>query len=177
MKILSGMRPTGKLHIGHYEGALRNWVKLSKKAECFFMVADYHAITTLDSLKTIKKDTIEMVADWLATGLDPKKCVIFQQSEVSEHTELAWILSAVTSYGDLTRMTQFKEFARERKGQVSAGLFAYPLLMAADILLYDTEVVPVGQDQKQHVEIARETAEKFNWIYGETFKLPAPMIL
>jgi len=166
------MRPTGQLHIGNYLGALRNWVELQKKHQCIFGVVDYHGITTPFSPKTIYKDTMNLVLDYLAAGINPKKSTIIIQSQIPEHTELAWILGTLTPLGELERMTQFKEKAKQQKKDVNAGLFAYPVLMAADILLYKTNLVPVGEDQIQHVELTRTLAKKFNNKFSNTFPLP-----
>jgi len=175
MKIFSGMRPTGQLHIGNYLGALRNWVELQKKADCIFGIVDYHAITTSFNSKTIKKDSINLALDYLGAGIDPKKSIIMIQSHIPEHTELAWILETLTSMGDLQRMTQFKE--KSKQHQENAGLFSYPVLMAADILLYKADAVPVGEDQKQHVELTRKLAKKFNNQFGKTFSLPQTLLV
>ncbi len=175
MRIFSGVRPSGKLHIGNYLGAVKQWLELQKENQCLFCVVDLHAITTPYNPKNFQKAIREIAAVYLAAGLDWKKSIIFVQSQVKEHTELAWLLSTVTSVGDLKRMTQFKEKSKKEK-MVNAGLLNYPVLMASDILLYQTEAVPVGQDQKQHVELTREIARKFNKKYGETFKLPEARI-
>ncbi len=172
MRIFSGMRPTGQLHIGNYLGALKNWVELQKKHQCIFGVVDYHGITTPFSPKTIYKDTMNLVLDYLAAGINPKKSTIIIQSQIPEHTELAWILGTLTPLGELERMTQFKEKAKQQKKDVNAGLFAYPVLMAADILLYKADAVPVGEDQIQHVELTRTLAKKFNNKFSNTFPLP-----
>ena len=172
MRIFSGMRPTGQLHIGNYLGALRNWVKLQKKYECVFGVVDYHGITTPFNPKTIAKDTMGLILDYLAAGINPKKSIIIIQSQIPEHTELAWILGALTPLGELSRMTQFKEKSKQHKNNVNAGLFSYPILMAADILLYKTNLVPVGEDQVQHVELTRVLARKFNHKFGKVFPEP-----
>ena len=177
MRIFSGMRPSGQLHIGNYLGALKNWVELQKKNSCIFGVVDYHAITTPFDVKTIKKDTINLVLDYLAAGIDPKKSIIIVQSHVPEHAELTWILSTLTPLGELERMTQFKEKAKQHKESVNAGLFCYPVLMAADILLYKADIVPVGEDQLQHVELARTLARKFNNKFGKTFPEPKAQLL
>lgn len=172
MRIFSGMRPTGQLHIGNYFGALKNWLELQKKASCIFGVVDYHGITTPFNPKTIHKDTINLVLDYLAAGIDPKKSTIIIQSQIPEHTELAWILGTLTPLGELERMIQFKEKSKQHKENINAGLFTYPVLMAADILLYKADTVPVGEDQKQHVELARAIARKFNNKFGQVFPLP-----
>jgi tryptophanyl-tRNA synthetase len=172
MRIFSGMRPTGQLHIGNYFGALKNWLELQKKAGCIFAVVDYHGITTPFNPKTIHKETMNLVLDYLAAGINPKKSTIIIQSQIPEHTELAWILGTLTPLGELERMTQFKEKAKQHKENINAGLFTYPVLMAADILLYKANLVPVGEDQKQHVELARTLARKFNNKFGQVFPLP-----
>jgi len=166
------MRPTGQLHIGNYLGALRNWKELQKKHQCIFGVVDYHGITTPFNPKTIHKDTMNLVLDYLGAGIDPKKSTLIIQSQIPEHTELAWILGTLTSLGELERMTQFKEKAKQHKKDVNAGLFSYPILMAADILLYKTNLVPVGEDQVQHVELTRTLARKFNNKFSNVFPLP-----
>ncbi|MFN4218060.1 MAG: tryptophan--tRNA ligase [Candidatus Bipolaricaulia bacterium] len=173
--VLSGIQPTGILHIGNYFGAVKNYVALQDQYECFYSIVDYHAITVEHDPQELKKNTIEMARDLLACGLDPKKCVLFVQSQVPEHTELAWILSAVTSYGDLQRMTQFKEKG-ETQEFVSCGLFTYPVLQAADILIYKASKVPVGEDQIQHIELARRIARRFNSRFGELFPEPDALL-
>jgi len=177
MRIFSGMRPSGQLHIGNYLGALKNWVELQKKHQCVFGVVDYHAITTPFDSKTLKKDVTALVLDYLAAGIDPEKSTIIIQSHIPEHTELAWILSTLTPLGELERMTQFKEKAKQHKESVNAGLFCYPVLMAADILLYKTELVPVGEDQVQHVELSRVLTRKFNNKFGQVFPEPKAQLL
>ena len=177
MRIFSGMRPTGQLHIGNYLGALKNWKELQKKHQCIFGVVDYHGITTPFNQKTIHKDTMNLVLDYLAAGIDPKKSTIIIQSQIPEHTELAWILGTLTPLSELERMTQFKEKAKQHKKDVNAGLFAYPVLMTADILLYKTNLVPVGEDQKQHVELARTIARKFNNKFSNVFPLPKTQLV
>jgi len=172
MRVFSGIQPTGKIHIGNYLGAIKQWVALQKKAECIFCIVDLHALTVPYEPKDLKKLTLEKTIVYLAAGVDPKKSIIFAQSQVPEHTELNWLLSVVTPVGDLQRMTQFKEKSTKYRKNVNAGLLNYPILMAADILLYQTDIVPVGKDQKQHVEITREIARRFNKRFGETFKIP-----
>jgi tryptophanyl-tRNA synthetase len=174
--MLSGVKPTGRPHIGNYFGAMRQFVELSKTHETLVMLADYHALISTRDPKQLATDTLDLAIDYLALGLDPEQVTIFKQSSVSEHTELSWIFNCLTTMPYLMRAHAYKD-AEAKNKEVSVGLFDYPLLMAADILLYDADVVPVGQDQKQHLEIARDTAEKFNREYGETFKLPAPHIL
>jgi tryptophanyl-tRNA synthetase len=171
-RVFSGMRPTGSLHLGNYLGALKNWLKLEKKHDCLFCIVDYHAITTPFEPKEMKKNILELAKNYLAVGLNPKKSIIFVQSDVPEVTELAWILNTITPIGELKRMTQFKEKVKEHPNYVNAGLFNYPVLMAADILLYKAEIVPVGEDQVQHVELTRTIARKFNKMFGFTFPEP-----
>jgi tryptophanyl-tRNA synthetase len=176
MRIFSGIRPTGELHIGNYLGAIRQWVKLQQENECFFCIVDYHAITTPFKSEEMEKNIFDTLIVYLAAGLDPKKCTIFVQSQIKEHTELAWILGTITPLGDLKRMTQFKEKSKKHPEYVNAGLLNYPLLMAADILLYKTDLVPVGKDQVQHVELTREIARRFNKIFGKVFKEPKVLL-
>jgi len=175
MRIVSGIRPSGDLHIGNYLGAIKQWVLLQQKGDCFFFIADLHAITTPFDPKKLKENIFDTLATYLACGLSPKKSTIFLQSLVKEHTELAWILSVFTPYGDLKRMTQFKEKSKQYPESVNAGLFNYPVLMAADILIYKADFVPVGRDQSQHLELAREIARKFNKKFGNIFKEPKPI--
>lgn len=172
MRIFSGIRPTGELHIGNYLGAIKQWVEFQEKNECFFCIVDYHAITTPFDPEKIEKNILDTAIAYLAAGINPKKSVLFVQSKVKEHTELAWILGTITPLGELKRMTQFKEKSKKHPEYVNAGLLNYPLLMAADILLYKTDMVPVGKDQVQHVELAREIARRFNKMFGKTFKEP-----
>ncbi|MGE5540928.1 MAG: tryptophan--tRNA ligase [Bacillota bacterium] len=175
---LSGMKPTGTPHIGNYFGALKQWVDLQDKGEydCFCMVADYHALNFVQDAKQMQELTIELTRTLLAIGLDPRKVTIFKQSDVPSHTELAWVFDTITTMPYLERAHAYKD-AEAKSKEISVGTFNYPMLMAADILLYDAAVVPVGQDQKQHIEYARDTAEKFNRIYGETFTLPKEYIM
>ena len=177
MRILSGIQPTGQqYHIGNYLGAIKYWIQLQQNNDCFFMVADLHALTVPQDPEVLRKATLEKVAELLALGLEPEVCTIFVQSHILEHTELAWIFNTLTPLGDLQRMTQYKDKAKKYKGNVGAGLLMYPTLMAADILLYQTGGVPVGEDQKQHLEITRNIAQRFNARYGKTFILPEPII-
>ena len=173
-RIFSGIQPTGNIHLGNYLGAIRNWVSLQREYESIFCIADLHAITTFQESERLKSKTLELATLLMAAGIEPAAS-IFIQSRVSAHAELAWILECVTPVGWLRRMTQFKDKA-ESVESVSAGLFAYPALMAADILLYQTDGVPVGADQLQHLEIARDIAQRFNSLYGETFRLPEPIV-
>jgi len=172
MRIFSGIQPTGAIHIGNYLGAIRQWINLQKSAECIFSIVDLHAITIPYNPEKLKKNILDVAVCYLSAGIDPEKSILFVQSEVKEHTELTWLLNTITPIGDLLRMTQYKEKSKQLKGQVSAGILNYPILMAADILLYKTDVVPVGEDQRQHVELAREIARRFNKRFGETFVEP-----
>lgn len=177
--ILSGVKPTGKPHLGNYFGGMRQFVELQNKYEGgYFFIADYHALNLIQNAKEMREFSLDVIIDFLAIGLDPEKSIIFKQSDVLEHTELAWIFDAITTIPYLKRAHAYKDaVAKGGEEDVSAGTFTYPMLMAADILLYNTDIVPVGQDQKQHIEFARDTAEKFNRIFGETFKLPEAHIL
>tara|TARA_B100001057_G_C22755016_1_gene913351 strand:+ start:206 stop:1207 length:1002 start_codon:yes stop_codon:yes gene_type:complete len=179
-KIFSGVQPTGNLHLGNYLGAIKNFVELNRddKNDCIFCVVDLHAITLKQDPKELRKNIFKTVATFIASGINPKKSIIFNQSRVSAHTETAWILSCTARMGWLNRMTQFKEKAGKDKEKASIGLYSYPILMAADILLYDTTHVPVGDDQKQHLELCRDIAQKFNNDFGinEFFKIPIPLI-
>ena len=179
-KIFSGVQPTGNLHLGNYLGAIKNFVELSKdnKNQCIFCVVDLHSITTKQDPKKLRDNINETVASFIASGIDPKKNIIFNQSRVPAHSEAAWILSCVARMGWLNRMTQFKEKAGKDKEKASVGLYSYPILMAADILLYDATHVPVGDDQKQHLELSRDIAQKFNneFEVENFFKIPDPLI-
>ncbi len=174
--ILTGSAPSGNLTIGNYIGAVRNWLLHQEEYNCYYMVANLHGITTKQDPKELKERTLSFYAQYLACGLDPEKNTVFVQSQVSEHAELAWVLNCFTSYGDLTRMTQFKDKSIKHPKNINAGLFNYPVLMAADILLYDAHLVPVGEDQKQHLELTRDVALRFNHEMGETFAFPEPFI-
>jgi tryptophanyl-tRNA synthetase len=174
--LLSGVKPTGRPHIGNYFGAMKQFVDLQNEYQAYIFIADLHALTTARDPKQLKQDTLDLVFDYLAIGLDPEKVTFFKQSDVLEHANLAWIFNCLTTMPYLARAHAYKD-AEAKNKEVNVGLFDYPILMAADILLYDADVVPVGSDQKQHVEIARDTAEKFNYNYGDTFKLPEPLIL
>jgi tryptophanyl-tRNA synthetase len=167
MRIFSGIQPTGAKHFGNYSGGFRQYAVMQDRGEAFFCIVDLHSITTPQEPQALREATLDLAAILLATGLDPDRSTIFVQSHVSEHAECAWVLGSVATYGELRRMTQFKD-----KGKGSAGLFAYPVLMAADILLYQTDKVPIGDDQRQHLELTRNLAERFNSRFGETFKLP-----
>jgi tryptophanyl-tRNA synthetase len=175
-KIISGIQPSGILHIGNYFGAIEQFIKFQEENECLFFVADYHALTSSNDAESLRKNSRDVVLDYLALGVDPTKASIFIQSHVPEHTELMWVLSNLTPMALLERGHSFKD--KTAKGISSnTGLFTYPVLMAADILMYDVDMVPVGKDQKQHLEMTRDIAIKFNEKYGETFKLPEPMIV
>lgn len=175
MRILSGIQPSGRLHLGNYFGMMRPAIALQDQGEAFYFIANYHALTTVFDAKALKEQTFAAALDFLAAGLDPEKAVLFRQSDVPEVTELSWILSTVTPMGLLERCHSYKD-KLARGFQPSHALFAYPVLMAADILIYGADVVPVGKDQKQHVEVARDIVIKFNERFGETFKLPEPLI-
>ena len=177
MKIFSGIRPTGKIHLGNYLGAIKQWISLQDKNECVFCIVDLHAITTPYETKELQKDILNTLVTYLAAGINPDKSIIFTQSSIKEHSELAWLLGTITPMGELSRMTQFKEKSKKNKDYINSGLFNYPVLMAADILLYKAEGVPVGKDQEQHVELSRTIARKFNQKFGQTFKEPKSLIL
>ncbi|HJN62048.1 MAG TPA: tryptophan--tRNA ligase [Candidatus Parcubacteria bacterium] len=176
MRILSGIQPTGELHIGNYLGAIKQWLELQKNHECVFPIVDLHAITVPYNPKDLQKNIIETAISYLALGLDPEKSIIFVQSKIKEHTELSWLLNTITPLSELERMTQYKEKSRQFKKNLNAGLLNYPILMAADILLYQTDLVPVGKDQEQHLELTRVIAKKFNNRFGKTFKDPKALI-
>ena len=175
-RIFSGAQPTGNLHIGNYLGALKNWVDLQNEYESFFCIVNLHAITVPQNPEILRQKTLDLARIYLASGVDAEKSTIFIQSDVSEHAELAWVLNCVAKMGELERMTQFKDKSKEGSERASVGLFAYPTLMVSDILLYQTDLVPVGQDQKQHLELTRDLAERFNRDFGETFVVPEPFI-
>lgn len=174
--IVSGIQPSGELHIGNYLGAIKNWLELQKKYTCFFFIADWHSLTEDFDPKQKKRQLFQLAVDLLALGLNPKKATLFMQSDVKEHAELAWILNCVTPIAELERMTQFKDKATRQEKNVNAGLFTYPILQAADILMYDAGKVPVGEDQVQHVEITRVIARKFNSRFGKTFTEPDTLL-
>jgi tryptophanyl-tRNA synthetase len=176
MRVLSGIQPSGPLHIGNYFGAIRQYLALQHDNDAFYFVADYHALTSVRNADTLRQYTHNVVVDLLALGLDPAQATLFVQSDVPETTELAWLLTTITPMGWLEKAVSYKDKVQQGI-PADHGLFAYPVLQAADILLYDSDVVPVGQDQKQHLEITRDIAERFNNTYGETFKLPEPYIL
>ncbi len=174
-RIFSGIQPSGALHLGNYIGAIKQWLELQKTHDCIFCIVDYHAITVKQDAEQLNQNILSLAALYVALGLDPEQVVLFRQSHVSAHTELAWILNTLAYIGELERMTQYKDKAKQHKTNNNVGLFTYPVLMAADILLYQTQAVPVGEDQKQHVELTRDLAERFNQRYGDTFTIPEVM--
>ncbi|MBI4639677.1 MAG: tryptophan--tRNA ligase [Candidatus Tectomicrobia bacterium] len=175
-RVFSGIQPTGDLHIGNYLGAIRNWVRLLDEYDCIFCVVDYHAITIEYEPSEMQRKILNAAATNMACGLDPERCILFVQSHVPEHTELAWIFNTITPVGELDRMTQFKEKSRQHRANVNMGLYDYPVLQTADILLYKGEYVPVGEDQVQHIELSREIARKFNTRFGEVFPEPRALL-
>ncbi len=175
-RILSGIKPSGELTLGSYMGAIRNWTALAEEYDCFYFLADLHAITVRQNPADLRRRTLAQLAQYIACGLDPEKNTIFIQSHVPAHAELGWVLDCYTMFGELSRMTQFKDKSAKNADNINAGLFTYPSLMAADILLYQADLVPVGEDQKQHVELTRDIVHRFNTAYGETFKMPEPFI-
>jgi tryptophanyl-tRNA synthetase len=175
-RIFSGAQPTGNVHLGNYLGALRNWVALQHEYESFFCIVNLHAITVAQDPKVLAQKSRELARIYLAVGIDPAVSTVFIQSDVGEHAELAWLLNCITRMSELERMTQFKDKARKQQENIGVGYFDYPVLMASDILLYQTDLVPVGEDQKQHLELARDIAIRFNRDYGETFRVPDPFI-
>src|SRR6056297_448911 len=174
--IFSGIQPSGSLTLGNYIGALKNWVSLQEKYESYYCIVDMHAITVDKEPKDLRKNTLEVLANYIASGLDPEKNTLFIQSHVPAHAELSWVLNCYTYFGELSRMTQFKDKSQKNSSNINAGLFDYPVLMAADILLYQTDLVPVGEDQRQHLELSRDIAQRFNNRYSPTFKVPEPYI-
>ncbi len=174
--ILSGIQATGDLHLGNYIGALKRFVKMQEEYNCYYMVANLHALTVRREPEELKQNIYKILATYIAAGLDPDKSTIFLQSQVHEHAELGWVLDCYTYMGELSRMTQYKDKSAKHADNINAGLFTYPSLMAGDILLYQADLVPTGEDQKQHVELTRNIAERFNNLYGETFKIPEPFI-
>lgn len=174
--VFSGAQPSGELTIGNYMGALRQWVQMQDDFHCIYCIVDLHAITVRQDPAALRKATLDTLALYLACGIDPEKSTIFVQSHVPEHTQLSWILNCYTYFGELNRMTQFKDKSSRYEENINAGLFSYPVLMAADILLYQTAQVPVGEDQKQHLELSRDIASRFNALYGDIFKVPEPFI-
>jgi len=175
-RVLSGIQPSGQIHLGNYLGAIRKQIEMQKNYECYLFIADLHALTTVRDPEKMRKYTLDLAKAYIALGLDPKKTVFFQQSAVPEHTELCWILDTITSMGLLERAHAWKDAQNKGTKETTVGLFNYPVLQAADILLYKPSLVPVGQDQKQHIEITRDIATKFNQTYGEIFPLPEPLI-
>ncbi len=175
-RILSGIQPSGDLTLGSYLGAIRNWHALADEYDCYYMLADMHTITVRQTPADLRRRTLTQLAAYIACGLDPEKNVLFIQSHVPAHAQLGWVLDCYTMFGELSRMTQFKDKSAKNADNINAGLFTYPALMAADILLYQADLVPVGEDQKQHVEICRDIANRFNGIYGDVFKMPEPYI-
>ena len=171
-RIFSGIQPSGKLHLGNYLGAVRNWVQLQDEYDCVYCVVDEHAITVRQDPAELRRKTLELFAQLIACGIDPERSTLFVQSHVPQHAEIAWVLNCYTMFGELSRMTQFKDKSAKHADNVNAGLFTYPVLMAGDILLYQADLVPVGEDQKQHVEICRDIATRFNHVYGDVFTLP-----
>ena len=174
--LLSGIQPSGDLHLGNYLGAVRNWAALPDEFNCFYFMADLHTPTVRQNPAELRRRSTTQLAQYIACGLDPEKNVLFLQSHVHEHAELGWILNCYTMFGELSRMTQFKDKCAKNADNINGGLFTYPSLMAADILLYQADYVPVGEDQKQHCELTRDIANRFNNLYGETFKVPEPYI-
>ena len=170
--MLSGIQPSGDLHLGNYLGAVRNWGARAEEFDCYYFMADLHTLTVRQDPKLLRRRSLEQLAQYIACGIDPKKNVLFLQSHVHEHAELGWILNCYTMFGELSRMTQFKDKCAKNADNINGGLFTYPSLMAADILLYQADFVPVGEDQRQHCELTRDIAVRFNNIYGETFKVP-----
>ena len=174
--MLSGIQPSGDLHLGNYLGAVKNWAALADEFDCYYFMADLHSITVRQNPAELRRRSVAQLAQYIACGLDPEKNTLFIQSHVHEHAELGWILNCYTMFGELSRMTQFKDKCAKNADNINGGLFTYPSLMAADILLYQADFVPVGEDQKQHCELTRDIATRFNNIYGETFKVPEPYI-
>ncbi len=174
--MLSGIQPSGDLHLGNYLGAVKNWAELPEQFDCFYFMADLHTLTVRQDPKELRRRSTAQLAQYIACGLDPEKNTLFLQSHVHEHAELGWILNCYTMFGELSRMTQFKDKSAKHTDNINGGLFTYPALMAADILLYQADFVPVGEDQKQHCELTRDIAIRFNNLYGETFKVPEPYI-
>ena len=174
--MLSGIQPSGDLHLGNYLGAVKNWAALAEEFDCYYFMADLHSITVRQNPAELRRRSVAQLAQYIACGLDPEKNTLFIQSHVHEHAELGWILNCYTMFGELSRMTQFKDKCAKNADNINGGLFTYPALMAADILLYQADYVPVGEDQKQHCELTRDIATRFNNIYGETFTVPEPYI-
>ena len=175
-RIFSGIQPTGSIHIGNYLGAIKNWIQLQNEYDSIFCIVDLHALTNPQATQKMQEKILDLATTYLAASLNPKKCTLFIQSHVPEHTELTWLLNTITPISELERMTQFKEKSQQFRQNINMGLFDYPVLMAADILLYQTDAVPVGQDQKQHIELTRIVARKFNNQFGKTFNIPEALI-
>ena len=175
-RMLSGIQPSGDLHLGNYLGAIKNWADRVNDYECYYFMADLHTITVRQEPADLRRRSLNQLAQYIACGLDPEKNVLFLQSHVPAHTQLAWVLNCYTMFGELSRMTQFKDKSAKYATNINAGLFTYPVLMASDILLYQPDFVPVGEDQKQHVELCRDIAQRFNSIYGDVFTIPQPLI-
>ena len=175
-RMLSGIQPSGDLHLGNYLGAIKNWSSRADQYECFYFMADMHTITVRQTPADLRRRTLEQLAQYIACGLDPEKNTLFVQSHVHQHAELGWVLNCYTMFGELSRMTQFKDKSAKNADNINAGLFTYPSLMAGDILLYQPDLVPVGEDQKQHVELTHVIARRFNGIYGDVFKIPEPFV-
>lgn len=176
-RIFSGVQPSGNITLGNYLGAIKNWVTLQDEYECIYAMMDMHTITVRQTPAELRKRTMELLALYLACGIDPEKCTLFIQSHNSAHAELAWVLNCYTYMGELQRMTQFKDKSARHADNINAGLFTYPVLMASDILLYQTDLVPVGKDQLQHIEICRDVAQRFNSVYGDVFKIPEGLLV
>ena len=174
--MLSGIQPSGDLHLGNYLGAIKNWVERTDEFDNYYFMADMHTITVRQNPADLRRRTLTQLAQYIACGLDPEKNTLFVQSHVHQHAELGWVLNCYTMFGELSRMTQFKDKSSKHKENINGGLFTYPTLMAADILLYQPDFVPVGEDQKQHCELTRDVAQRFNGIYGDVFKIPEPYI-
>ena len=175
-RMLSGIKPSGDLTLGSYLGAIKNWAARSEEYDCFYFMADLHAITVRQNPADLRRRTLEQLAQYIACGLDPAKNTLFIQSHVRQHAELGWVLNCYTMFGELSRMTQFKDKSAKNADNINGGLFTYPSLMAADILLYQPDYVPVGEDQKQHVELCHTIARRFNGVYGDVFKIPEPFV-
>ena len=174
--MLSGIQPSGDLHLGNYLGAIKNWAERAEQFDCYYFMADMHTITVRQNPADLRRRTLEQLAQYIACGLDPEKNTLFIQSHVPAHAQLGWVLNCYTMFGELSRMTQFKDKSARNADNINGGLFTYPSLMAADILLYQPDYVPVGEDQKQHVELTRNVAQRFNHVYGDVFKIPEPYI-
>ena len=174
--MLSGIQPSGDLHLGNYLGAVKNWAALAEEFDCYYFMADLHSITVRQNPAELRRRSVAQLAQYIACGLDPEKNIMFIQSHVPQHAELSWILGCYTQFGELSRMTQFKQKSQQHADNITAGLFTYPVLMAADILLYQADLVPVGEDQRQHVELTRDIAQRFNGVYSDTFTLPEAFI-